>query len=115
MLEESVQKYQQRIWCFFAKVVTIISANGSRNGSSEEDKDRFYDELRAEIQLKHGNCMALRYFNGHVGSLINGYERVLGGHGSKIRNKNGKRLLEFADSFDMVVDNTFFKKKIQKS
>ena len=32
----------------------------------------------------------------------------------KIQNKDGKRLLEFADSFDMVVGNKFFNKNLEK-
>jgi len=48
--------------------------------------------------------------NGHVGSSVNGYEEVHGGHGWKERNKDGESLLELADSFNMVIGNTFFRK-----
>jgi len=53
-------------------------------------------------------------FNGNVGSSVNGYEGVHGGHGWRERNKDGERLLEFADSFDMEIGNTCFRKGAEK-
>jgi len=38
---------------------------------------------------------------------------VHGGHGWRERNKDGERLLEFADSFDIVIGNTFFGKGVE--
>ena len=93
-----------------SKVVTIISAYGPQSGQSEEDKNCFYDDLSAEMQSKNGNCIALKDFNGHVGNSIDGCERLHGRQGWGIRNKDGERLLELADSFDMGVGNTFFKR-----
>jgi len=53
-------------------------------------------------------------FIGHVGSSVNGYEEVYGGHGWREQNKDGERLLEFADSFDVVIRNTFSRKDAEK-
>ena len=50
----------------FGKVVTAISAYRFR---SEEDKERFYDYLRAEMQSKNGKCIVPVDFNGHVGKF----------------------------------------------
>ena len=49
-------------------------------------------------------------FNSHVGCSFKGYSGVHGGFGYGERNREGKRLLELADSFDMVIGNTYFKK-----
>jgi len=62
------------------------------------------------VQNKTSNCIVMGDFNRHVGSSVNGYEGVHGGHGWGERNKGGERLPEFADSFDMVIGNTFFRK-----
>ena len=60
------------------------------------------------------NCIILGDFNGHVGRSANGYEGVHGGQGWGDRNKEGEKILEFADSFGMVIGNTFFKKNAEK-
>ena len=113
MLEESVPEYLLSVNLeLFLIVVTIISVYGPQSGRSEEDKDSFYDELSAELQSKNKNCIVLEDFNGHVGNSINEYKGVHKGYGGwGMRNKNGERLFEFADSFDTVVGNTFFKKE----
>ena len=46
--------------------------------------------------------------NGHAGD---GHEGVHGGFGYGGRNPEGDRILEFGDATEMVVANTFFKKK----
>ena len=53
-------------------------------------------------------------FNGHVGRSSLGYDGIHGGFGRGERNRDGERILEFADSLDMVVGNTFFKKDDEK-
>jgi len=72
-------------------------------------RTKFYDDLSAEMQNKTSNFIAMGDFNGHAGSSVNGYEGVHGGHRWGERNKEGERLLEFADSFNMVIGNTFFR------
>ena len=48
--------------------------------------------------------------NGHVGEQGDGFQGVHGGHGFGTRNIEGEMLLEFADSMDMLLANTFFRK-----
>ena len=71
----------------------------------------FFTDLSAEKESRNGNSIVLMEFNG---SLINEYEGIHEGHGWEILNKNDERLLEFADSFDMVVGKTFFMKVLDK-
>ena len=87
------------------KVMTVFFVYGPRSGRSEEDKDSFYDYLSAEMQSKDENCILLENFSGHIGSSIEG---VHGRQGWGIQQKDRERLMEFADSFDMVIGNTFF-------
>jgi len=96
------------------EVFSVISVYGPQSGRSEEEKDCFYDELSAEVQARGRKCIVLGDFNGHVGDLAEGYEGVHGGHGWGVRNREGERVLEFADSFGMVVCNTYFKKEDEK-
>ena len=96
------------------KVMTIISVYKPQIGRNAEDKNCFYDDLSAEVHSKNGNCIVQGDFNGHVGSSKNRNEGVHGKEGWAIQKRNRKRLMEFADSFDMVVGNTFFKKNLKK-
>ena len=90
-------------------MVTVNSVDGPQSGrKNEKDKDRFYNDLSADMQSKNGKCIVWGNFIGHVGSLINGYKRVHGEHGWGIQTKDGERLLEVAANFDMVIGNTFF-------
>ena len=96
------------------KVVTGISVYAPQSGRSEEEKEKFYEDLTAEVQSRHGICFVLEDFNGHVGRSSLGYDGIHGGFGWGKRNRDGERILEFADSLDMVVGNTFFKKDDEK-
>ena len=96
-------------------VYLVLIAYEPQSGRSEEDRNSFYDDLIAEMQSKDRNYFLRGDFNGHVRSSIGGYEEH--GHGGqkwRIQNKVGERLLEFANGFDVVVGNSFFK-KTQKS
>ncbi|XP_063545710.1 uncharacterized protein LOC134753703 [Cydia strobilella] len=52
-------------------------------------------------------------FNGHVGRMNDGYERVHGGRGYGVRNQEGEALLEAALAFDLAIMNTYYQKKEQ--
>ncbi|XP_026410489.1 craniofacial development protein 2-like [Papaver somniferum] len=49
-------------------------------------------------------------FNGHVGACGSGYDRIHGGFGLGRKNQAGKDILNFAESFELMIANTFFEK-----
>jgi hypothetical protein len=49
--------------------------------------------------------------NGHVGTIIGGFEMVHGGFGYDEQNQEGEDILNFVIAYDLMVVNTFFKKK----
>lgn len=49
--------------------------------------------------------------NGHVSKDSDGFEQVHWGYGYYIRNDEDKAILEFALAYDLVVANTYFKKR----
>ena len=75
---------------------------------------QFYEDLTAEVQSRHGICFVLGDFSGHVGRCSLGHDGIHGGFDWGERNRDGEKILEFADSLDMVVGNTFFKKEDEK-
>ncbi|XP_049958244.1 craniofacial development protein 2-like [Schistocerca serialis cubense] len=52
--------------------------------------------------------------NGHVGGRKGGEERWHGGGGYGKRNEEGKKIVEFAVAFDLVIMNTYFQRKREK-
>ena len=51
--------------------------------------------------------------NGHVGGARTGFEREHGGNSCGDRNAEGEEILQFAQSYDLGVVNTFFQKKME--
>jgi hypothetical protein len=51
------------------------------------------------------------YLNGHVGTVRVGFERVPGGFGYGEQNQEGEDILNFVIAYDLIVANTFFRKK----
>ena len=50
--------------------------------------------------------------NGHVGSTRVGFDGVHGGFGYGSRNQEGEGILNFALAYDLIVANTFFRKRV---
>ena len=92
------------------KVVTVISVYAPQSGRSEEEKEKFYENLTAEVHSRHCICFVLGDFNGHFGISSLGYDGIHCGFGWGEHNRDGERILEFADSLDMVVGNTFLRR-----
>ena len=95
-------------------IVSFVSIYAPQTGLLETDKDKFYDELltyvaginTSEITFVCGD------FNGHIGDTTDGYDGIHGGTGFGKRNSEGERILDFAMAADLVVSNSFFKKRL---
>ena len=98
------------------RIVTAVSVYTPQCGLSEEEKDKFYDELIAVTSKFGDNELVIvgGDFNGHVGKSSEGYEGVHGGFGFGSRNKEVERLLEFGTATYMVVCNTLFRKRLSR-
>jgi hypothetical protein len=51
------------------------------------------------------------YLNGHVGTVKGGFERIHEAFGYGEQNQDGEDILNFAIAYDLMVANTFFRKK----
>ena len=49
--------------------------------------------------------------NGHVGTSSEGFEAVHGGFGYVSRNQEEEEVLDFSIAFDLMIANTFFRKR----
>ena len=95
------------------EVYNIISAYAPQTGCKEEVKEEFYEGFKQlivatkldEIILVGGDM------NGHVGTEAVGFPEVHGGMGYGTRNEDGERLLEYCESLELALTNTYFTKK----
>ncbi|XGW17243.1 hypothetical protein V3C99_002112 [Haemonchus contortus] len=112
----SVERFDDRLM----KIVVVIerqkyhlfSAYAPQTRCSEQTKDMFWnllDEKTAEVPLQEAIVVA-GDLNGHVGATKDGYS-CHGGFGYGSRNADGERILEYADSHNLAIVNTRFRKR----
>ncbi|XP_072021774.1 craniofacial development protein 2-like [Amphiura filiformis] len=78
----------------------------------DEDVDAVYEEINELLnQDKANHTIIMGDFNTKVGKKTNSNETMLGKYGVGERNERGDRLLEFTESKNLKIMNTFFKKK----
>ncbi|XP_045452741.1 craniofacial development protein 2-like [Melitaea cinxia] len=96
-------------------VLNVVSVYAPQTGCDDSMKERFWEDFDAVI-MKVPECEEIYIggdFNGHVGRMNDGYERVHGGRGYGVRNRDGEALLEAALAFDLAIANTFYRKREQ--
>lgn len=94
------------------ELLAILSAYAPQQGRSNEDKDIFWNLLTDEVEglVRTDNVLICGDLNGHVGEHAEGYTSAHGGFGYGNRNIDGERILEFAESLQLQILNTFYKK-----
>ncbi|VDO93114.1 unnamed protein product [Heligmosomoides polygyrus] len=96
---------KERLFHFF-------SAYAPQTSCSDQANDEFWsllDEKTAEVPSKDVIIVA-GDLNGHVGATKDGYS-CHGGFGYRLRNTDGERILEYADSHNLIIMNTVFLKR----
>jgi hypothetical protein len=94
-------------------VLNVISAYAPQVGLSDDIKRRFWENLENMVR---GVSSSEKLFigsnlNGHVGTVRGGFERVHRGFGYGEENQEGEDILNFTIPYDLMVANTFFRKK----
>jgi exonuclease III len=92
--------------------LSVVSAYAPQTGRPEEEKAEFWRTLEGAMAgaTRKDRIMIAGDFNGHVGEQVMGFPETHGGRGVGERNREGERLLEFAEAMNMVVVNTWFDK-----
>ena len=95
------------------ETVNVISAYAPQVGRSEVEKKNFWDSLDELVRECQSDQRLIigGDLNGHIGAAADGYAGVHGGFGFGVRNDEGRSILEFATAHDLVVANSFFKKR----
>lgn len=90
----------------------VFCAYTPQTGLDEYVKDKFYNEHQAKISTCPAEDLLLLCgdLNGHLSSSKNGHQ-CHGNQGYELRNDDGHRILDFAEANDLVICDTFFKKR----
>jgi hypothetical protein len=93
-------------------VLNIISAYAPQVGLSESENRKFCEDLDGMVRAVPTNEKLFigGDLNGHVGSTNVGYELDHVGFGYG-RNQEGEDILYFVVAYNLVIDNTFFRKR----
>lgn len=92
-----------------------MSVYAPQFGCDDVVKDKFWRDFDAVVMSipESEELYIGGDFNGHVGRMNGGYERVHGGWGFGSMNQDGEALLQAASAFDLAIVNTFFEKRDQ--
>ena len=93
-------------------VLNLISAYAPQAGRPMPEKEEFFTLLGKIVsEIDDGEKLLIGGdLNGHVEAGVEGFEGVHGGFGFGKINVEGEMILEFADAWNFVVANTWFKK-----
>ena len=82
--------------------------------ATDEDKDSFYEQLQATLDKvpKHDLVVVMGDLNAEVGDSNEGFEDIMGKHGTGTINDNGDRLVSFAAFNNLVITGTIFPHRI---
>jgi hypothetical protein len=94
-------------------VLNVISAYVPQVGLSDDVKRRFWKDLEDMVRgVSSSEKLFIREdLNGHVGTVRGEFERVHRGFGYGEQNQEGENILNFAIVYNLMVANTFFRKK----
>jgi hypothetical protein len=94
-------------------IINIISVYAPQVGLDDSIKRQFWEDLDGVVQgISYGERLFIGGdLNGHVGISRDGFESIHGGYGIGERNESGERILDFGLSYDMILANTWFRKR----
>jgi hypothetical protein len=94
-------------------VLNIVSAYAPQVGLDENVKKQFWEDLEEMLRdIPSSEKLIIGGdFNGHVGTTNGGFEGVHGGFGYGERNQEGENILNFAVAYNLMISNTFFRKR----
>ena len=95
------------------QTVTIVSTYAPQQGLVVDIKDKLYEDLISLVSKvgENGLITLGGELKGHVGEDSNGYDEIHGGLVGMARNLERERILEMGSALDMIVCNTFFRKR----
>ena len=94
------------------RILHAISAYAPQKGRGDKCKEEFWNTLHEIVKEipKEDKIWIGADLNGHIGKERLGYENVHGGWGFGERDKEGVSILEFAETHELSISNTWFRR-----
>lgn len=93
------------------KNTTIIVVYAPNEDDSVKNKEDFWDTMAEEIEDNKGRVLIIGDLNSRVGKKDDETAETIGIHGEDTRNNNGKKLIDFCITNNLIITNTFFSQK----
>ena len=95
-------------------ILNVISVYAPQVGHDESAKRLFWEDLDHLVRAVPSSEKLFigGDLNGHVGTSSVGFEAVHEGFGYGSRNHEGEEVLDFGVAFDLMIANTFFRKRV---
>ena len=93
------------------KDTTVIVAYGPNEDETVAKKDKFWEQLSDIAEEAKGRLIILGDLNARVGTRDEETAETIGIHGEKVRNSNGRRLIDFCILNNLIITNTFYAHK----
>ena len=94
-------------------ILNVLSVYAPQVGLPESVKLQFWEDLEEVLRgiPREEKLFMGGDLNGHVGQNNDGFDRVHGGFGYGTRNEAGEDVLNVALAYDLMLTNTFFRKR----
>lgn len=91
--------------------ICIIQVYAPTENSSEEETERFYADLEDTLtEYRSDANLIIGDFNSKIGKKEDNSENAVGPYGVGVRSNKGRRLVQFAESHNLKIANSFFRK-----
>jgi len=96
-----------------SEILNLVSVYAPQIGLPDDIKKQFWEDLNMVIQDRsQGDKLFVGGdFNGHIGIEADRHDAAYGGFGYEEINNGGVFVLDFTVAYDLLVANSFFKKK----
>ena len=115
-VSERILKIRLKCHLSYMSIISVYAPTNPTDSTSEsaQPSEIFYDQLQSTLSSVPPSdlLVIMGDFNARVGSDYSNWRSVLGPHGIGECNENGKRLLDFCTSNQLLVTNTWFQHKL---
>ena len=98
------------------KILQVFSVYAPQGGRPQEEKEEFWELLDDSVgKIAEDDLLIIGGdLNGHVGTVRDGFEEIMGIYGYGERNTDGENILEFCQGRRLRILNSMFKKEREK-
>ena len=115
-VSERILKIHLKCHLSYTSIISVYAPTNPTDSTSEsaQPSEIFYDQLQSTSSSVPPSdlLVIMGEFNAREGSDNSNWRSVLGPHGIGECNENGKRLLDFCTSNQLLVTNTWFQHKL---